>query len=338
MKILIDVPPFAPGLRSLQNIPEVKVECLNFPELEAPARELDPARIADFDGLFCTFPPLNHALMSRLQWIQISSTGYEQLIGQGFPARGITCTNGSGCFDVPIAEWNIGMMIALTRNFRQLIRNQDGAIWDDSGMFQREMRGLTVGFWGYGGIARETARLARQMGLQVHALTRNGSRVRHDVYQMQGTGDPEGVMPHRLFKAGEELAFLAGLDFLVVCVPLTNATRGMIGERELRALPSKAFVLNPARGPIIAEQALLQALREKWIAGAALDTHYYYPLPKDHPLWRFPNVVLTPHISGSGLSPHFEERLWEIFVENVGRRVRGEPLLNVLSPGALAGK
>ena len=105
----------------------------------------------------------------------------------------------------------------------------------------------------------------------------------------------------------------------------------------MRALRPTAYLLNPARGPIIRQEALLQALREKWIAGAALDTHYQYPMPPDHPLWKFPNVILTPHISGSSLSPRFKERLWDIFSINVGRIERGEPLLNELTPAQLAG-
>ena len=105
----------------------------------------------------------------------------------------------------------------------------------------------------------------------------------------------------------------------------------------MRALPPRAFVLNPARGPIIQQPALLRALRERWIAGAALDTHYAYPLSPDHPLWKFPNVILTPHISGSSLSPQFRPRLWEIFSLNVERFARGEPLLNELTPAQLAG-
>src|SRR5213075_2734007 len=136
---------------------------------------------------------------------------------------------------------------------------------------------------------------------RVHAMTRRGAGPRHHVYAVPGTGDPEGVLPDRVFKAGEELAFLSGLDFLVVALPLTKATEGLIWERELRALPRTAFVLNPARGPIIQQEALLRALREKWIAGAALDTHYQYPMPPEHPLWKFPNVIFTPHISGSSL-------------------------------------
>ena len=91
-------------------------------------------------------------------------------------------------------------------------------------------------------------------------------------------------------------------------------------------------VLNPARGPIIQEQALLKALNEGWISGAALDTHYHYPLPQSHPLWQMPNVILTPHISGSSQSQMFSKRVWEIFHENVQRYCSGKPLLNELSP------
>jgi phosphoglycerate dehydrogenase-like enzyme len=120
-------------------------------------------------------------------------------------------------------------------------------------------------------------------------------------------------------------------------MPLTKATEGMIGERELQALPRTAYLLNPARGPIVREAALLRALRENWIAGAAIDTHYHYPMPPDHPLWGFPNVIFTPHISGSSLSPKFRIRLWEIFTLNLTRYAAGLPLLNELTPAQLAG-
>jgi phosphoglycerate dehydrogenase-like enzyme len=218
-----------------------------------------------------------------------------------------------------------------------MIRNQDAAAWDRSAEFQRELRGATVGLWGYGGIGRETARLARLMGLRVHVLTRRGVGPRHEVYTVPGTGDPAGVLPDRVFQPGEETAFLSELDFLIVALPLTRATEGLIGDRELHALPRHAFVLNPSRGPIIRQSSLLHALQEKWIAGAALDTHYAYPLPPDHPLWRFPNVILTPHISGSSLGPRYLPRLWDIFTLNLERFLRREPLLNELTPAQLAG-
>src|SRR5262249_33627544 len=110
---------------------------------------------------------------------------------------------------------------------------------------------------------------------------------------------------------------------------------GLIGETELRALPRTAFVLNPARGPIIQEQALLKALREGWIAGAALDTHYQYPMPADHPLWKFPNVIMTPHISGGDYSAAFPARMGQLAEENVTRFLDCRPLLNVVSKSDL---
>lgn len=335
MNVLIDVPVEPEVLARLQAsgrhtfdpvVPPAEVE-----------RALPAERIRDAEVLFCTFPPTNLEEMPALRWIQIASTGYSQLFRHRLPTRGIRATNGRGCFDVPIAEWNIAMMINLARNLRQLIRNQDTRVWDRGAVFQREIRGLTVGIWGYGGIGRETARLARQLGLKVHVLVREGVRPAGLVYQVPGTGDPEGTLPHRVFRSGEEKAFLSGLDFLVVAMPLTSATEGVIGEAELRSLPPHAFILNPARGPIIREEPLVRALREGWIAGAALDTHYRYPMPPEHPLWGLPNVIFTPHISGSSLSPNFRSRLWDIFALNLGRYERGEPLLNELTTAQLSG-
>ena len=334
-KLLIDVPVESAALDALRASGQFEIDVIS-PPAEV-ARPIDPTRLTDVDVLFCSIPPTNFLEMPTLKWVQLASTGYTQLFGLNLPERGIRATNCRGCFDVPIAEWNVAMMVNLARDIRQLIRNQDAAIWDRSAIFQREIRGLTVGLWGYGGIGRETARLAKQMGLRVHVMARNGVGPRGDVYAVPGTGDPEGLLPDKIFQRGEETAFLGELDFLVLGLPLTKATEGLIGEHELRSLPSRAWVLNPARGPIIQQEALLRALREKWIAGAALDTHYQYPMPPDHPLWKLPNVIFTPHISGSSLSPNFKARLWEIFSINADRFIRGEPLMNELTPAQLAG-
>ena len=174
--------------------------------------------------------------------------------------------------------------------------------------------------------------------MRVHALTRAGVRSRATVYRVPGTGDPEGRLPDRVFAPAQAAEFLGGLDFLILAMPLTKASEGIIGERELRALRPTAYVLNPARGPLIQEEALLRALREGWIAGAALDTHYHYPMPPDHPLWRLRNVIMTPHISGSSGSPFFLARVWDIFVQNVERLHGKQPLLNELKPAQLAGE
>lgn len=335
MKILVDVPVHQETLTALQRSGRHEIEVLTPPAVTA--REIDPSRLKGVDVLFCSIPPTNFADMKTVKWVQIASAGYTQLFNHNLAERGIRATNALGCFDVPIAEWVIAMLVSLARDMRQMIRNQEATVWDRSAVFQREIRGLTLGLWGYGGIGRETARLAKQMGLRVHVQSRNGIAPRHHSYYVPGTSDPEGVLPDRVFKAGEELEFLSGLDFLVIALPLTKITDGLIGERELQTLPRTAYILNPSRGPIIREAALLRALDENWIAGAALDTHYKYPMPPEHPLWRYPNVIFTPHISGSSLSPRFNDRLWDIFTQNVGRYETGKPMLNELTPAQLAG-
>jgi phosphoglycerate dehydrogenase-like enzyme len=293
--------------------------------------------IKECDILLCTFPPENHELMPQLKMIQISSAGYKQLIGQNFEERNIKACNALGVFDIPIAEWNIAMMVNLARDMRALIRNQDAQLWDRSAIFQHEIRGSVVGIWGYGGIGRETARLAKALGMKVHVLSRSGVEPRQNIYCVPGTGDPEGKLPDRVFLMNEKEEFFKSLDFLVMAIPQTGTTEGIMGEAELKMLRPHSFLLNPARGPLIREQALINALKEGWIAGAALDTHYYYPMPAGHPLWSMPNVIFTPHISGSSSSPHFLERVYDIFIENVRKFQSGMPLLNELTPSQLKG-
>ncbi|MBN1491241.1 MAG: D-2-hydroxyacid dehydrogenase [Phycisphaerae bacterium] len=332
--VLIDLPLGRECLDRLRAMDGVRVRMVG--DLQGgsvPAKELvEEANVLLCDALPPTFPA-----MTSLELIQLGSSGYSQLFDRGLAERRIRACNARGVFDVPIAEWNIAMMVNLTRNLRELVRNQDAAVWDRDARFQRELRGAVVGIWGYGGIGRETARLAKALGLTVHVCVRASVRPRENVYVVPGTGDVPGTLPDRVFVAGQELEFLAGLDFLILAMPLSPSTDGIVGEAELQALPRRAFVLNPARGPLIQEAALLKALREAWIAGAALDTHYQYPLPPEHPLWRMPNVILTPHISGSNQNQHYLTRIGELLIENVRRYMSGQPLLNELSPDQLRG-
>jgi phosphoglycerate dehydrogenase-like enzyme len=293
---------------------------------EMPAELLPGSEV-----LLCKWPPSNLDALSRLKLIQISSVGYEHLRAMRFADRTLRVCNARGIFDTAIGEWCVAIMINLVRDLRGMIRNQEHGVWDRHERFQQEVRGSVVGLWGYGGIGRETARLAKALGMTVHIMTRSGVRPREGYFRLDGTGDPEGKLPDRVFVAGQEREFLSGLDFLVLALPHTRQSDGMIGEPELKALPRHAFLLNPARGPIVQEAVLLRALRERWFAGAALDTHFAYPLPADHPLWRFPNVILTPHISGADRSRLFKGRMAELFRQNVERYRSGLPLLNELT-------
>jgi len=335
INVLIDMPAYDPAIQELQGIPGMNVK-----QVEEPAEKVRPLStdlIRDCDMLLCTFLPANHEQMSKLKMVQISSAGYKQLIGQNLIERNVKACNALGVFDIPIAEWNIAMMINLARDMRGLIRNQDEKVWDRSARFQHEIRGSVVGIWGYGGIGRETARLAKALGMKVHVLGRNGISLRENIYCVAGTGDREGKLPDRVFLTNEKEIFFRSIDFLVMAIPQTGNTEGIMGEAELKMLRPHVFLLNPARGPLIKEQALIRALKEGWIAGAALDTHYHYPMSPDHPLWMMPNVIFTPHISGSSSGPHFLERVYAIFIENVMRFQSGKPLLNELTPSQLKG-
>ncbi len=332
--ILIDMEIHPEKLAYLKSLPQIgKVDLVDYAE---EARVFPKELLEDKHYCLCLTPPANFSDMTSLEFLQISSAGFEQLYGLHLPEKGIRAANGQGVSDVAIAEWCIAMMIALVRNLRELIRHQDARIWEWSHKYQKEIRDSVVGIWGYGSIGREAARLAKAHGMKVFALDRRFAKRSEtaEFYSVPGTGDPEAQLPDAYFYPGQEIEFLENLDYLILTIPLTPKTRGMVGEKELRALPRTAFLLNPARGPLIVEDALLKALREGWIAGAALDTHFYYPMPPDHPLWGFPNVIFTPHIAGSSVN----ERIWDIFIQNVERLLAGRPLLNELTREKLEGR
>ena len=325
-------------LRKINGL-EVKVLTgAQYKNYEAAGVSAPPEQARDTDILFCGLPFANMAAFETLKLIQISSTGYSQLFGLDLPLKGIRACNGRGEFDTPIGDWCLAMMVNLNRDVRGMIRNQEAGIWARPARHQTELRGKRVGFFGYGSIAREAARLAAAIGMEVVAYDRERADFsRRNYYVVPGTGDMKAEIPAEFYYPGEELAFCEKLDFFVAAMPLTTMTEGMINERILRALPAGAFVLNFARGPLIDEQSLLGALRDGHLGGAALDVHYHYPMPADHPLWRFPNVIMTPHISGSSLSPNYLPRIYDILTQNVKRYMAGEPLLNELSADQLNG-
>ena len=333
--ILIDMDIHSESLKLLEEIPNVSIMTI---EPSEESRLLPKETISDAHMLLCTCPPKNLSDMKNLEVIQIASAGYTQLFNLGLTERNIRACNAAGVNDIPIAEWNTAMMVNLARDLRGMIRNQENQKWDRDARFQREIHGSKLGIWGYGGIGRETARLAKNMGMTVYVLDAKEVGPRELFYTVSGTGDLQGVLPDRIFSPGDEKEFLSDLDFLVLSMPLTKITEGIVTEEYLKMLPCSAFVLNPARGLLIKEDALLKALDENWIAGAALDTHYYYPMPPEHPLWKYPNVIMTPHISGSTLSPCFLERIWSLFLQNVKRYLKDQALLNELTAVQLSGQ
>ena len=341
LKLLIRMKHTRELMDRLNSIEGLDVDLLpesEFGDEEAAGVYVPPERARDADVLFCAMPFSNMEDFSKLKVIQLSTTGYTQLQSLGLPGKGIQACNGRGVFDTPIGEWCLAMMTNLNRDLRGMIRNQDAGLWDRPARFQQELRGMTAGFFGYGSIARETARLASAYGMEVHALNRTrADYTEKNYYTVPGTGDHKAEIPSKFFYPGQEIEFCGGLDFLIVGMPLVPQTKGIIKEEHLRALPRGAFVVNFARGPLIEEEALLAVLRDGHLGGAALDVHYYYPMPADHPLWRFPNVIMTPHISGAALSDNYLPRAYDILIQNIHRIMQGQPLLNELTAEQLGG-
>jgi len=334
LNVLIDLPMLPEYVDRIRAIETVRVRAVT-PEFYRGS--LPKSLLNDVHVLACIVPPSNFDDMSSLRLIQIGSSGYTQLFGLSIAERGIRACNARGVFDTAIAEWNIAMMINLTRDLRAMIRNQDNRTWQQAARFQHELCGKVVGIWGYGGIGRQTARLAKAMGMIVHVMTRNGIAPRENVFLIPGTGDTAGTFPDRVFLQGQEAPFLQTLDYLIITMPLTHVTQGLIGYAELCRLPQHSFVLNPSCAAIIDENALLRALDERRIAGAALDAHYSYPMPPEHPLWRFPNVIMTPDVSGSWETESYGARIGAILYENILRFKNSAPLLNELTPNSLSG-
>jgi phosphoglycerate dehydrogenase-like enzyme len=330
--LLIAQPVDQSGLgRVRELLPDAEVTCR---DPLPPGTKLADDEVADCTILFADHCPANLDAMRALRWIQLGSAGYQQLSGLNLGPQ-VRVSNASGVNDVPIAEWCVLMMLSFARGFPGMLRDQRERTWSREIRYQSELSGRRVGIFGYGSIGRQVARLSHVLGLEVSALSRRFGP-RENRY-----GGPLAVaaandLLQRCFSPGELRDFLRDLDFLVIAAALNRDTAGRFASKELGWLPKTAVVLNPARAHVIDETALLRALRDGTIAGAALDSHYREPMPQDDPFWSVPNAVITPHISGSIGSTHFLPRLWQLFADNLGRFLSGEPLLNEVPPQDIA--
>jgi phosphoglycerate dehydrogenase-like enzyme len=249
---------------------------------------------------------------SRLRWVHASSAGVEHLLDLDLGRRDLLVTNSAGVYAIPIAEWVLFALLSIVKRGPELLAMQRERRWHGAPELD-ELGGKTLTILGAGGIGVEIAKRAAAFDMRVWGINRSGRPLPH---------------VERVISGDDWRDALAETDFLVIATPLTPATRGMIGARELDSLPDRAWLINVARGAIVDEPALIDALREQRIGGAALDVFETEPLPPASPLWSLPNVLIWPHHSGS--SPRADDRMLDLFIQNVSRFVRGEELLNVV--------
>ncbi len=295
-----------------------------------------------FDGdeeiLYGFMPPRDLSLAPQLKWVQLHSAGINHLLNSNHPIlqSSVKVTTSSGIHAVPIGEFAIALMMALARRVQRMVRMQDSGEWTPSAerwktFLGPELHGKTLGIIGYGSIGQHVARIAKQgFGMRVLALSRSGyAGARDPGYCEPGVGDPDGTLPDAWFTPAQLLDLLAQADFILVATPLTDETRDLIGEKELRAMKPSSFLVNIARGGIVNESSLIRALKENWIAGAGLDVFEKEPLPAVSELWKLENAIIAPHVSSA--TPHYDDRATNLFCENLRRYLRGDELLNLVT-------
>ncbi|BFZ63890.1 hypothetical protein YB2330_005027 [Saitoella coloradoensis] len=281
-----------------------------------------------------TFPEPSQA--PNLRWIQLYSAGANQIVHHPICTdTSIKITTASGVHGPQIGEWVLMTTLAHYHLFPHSIALKNESRWPEPPERMRMLRTTrevykrTMGLAGYGSIGRNTARLAAAFGVRVLALTGSGKKSPDTGYVPPGTGDPEGDIPEKWYSADQLNEFLSESDIVVLAVPLTEKTKHMISTKELKAMKPDALLVNVARGDVVDQDALITALKEKTIGGAALDVTQPEPLPSDSELYKLDNVILTPHVSGA--SNAYDERVVDITVANLRRLKDGKELVNLFS-------
>jgi phosphoglycerate dehydrogenase-like enzyme len=258
---------------------------------------------ADFARVLASSP--------RLTWIQVLNAGFDSMEKLGVPDRVVVSTIG-GFASTVVAEHGITLLLALVRHVPQAISAQHLAKWDRSLAPTATVRGMNIAVLGFGHIGRHIVALLTALGARPLVVASTERR------------DPSGMYVHGL----EALhGVLSQATALVISAPLNDATRKVVNQAALAAMPPASYLVNISRGGIVDTPALVAALESGALAGAALDVIDPEPLPPSHPLWLHPNVLLTPHVGSAGTSEAEQVRLREFLVQNVRRFVNGEEVL-----------
>ena len=249
---------------------------------------------------------------SGLRWVHIHSAGADRPVYQSLLQRGVQVSTSSGANARVVAAMALAGVLALNKRFPLLWAQQQKRAWVPllgPGRMPRDLPGQTATVVGWGPIGQELARLLQALGLNVNAV------------RTQAQGEEDGVRMVRFEDIGQ---VLGESDWLILACPLTPRTRGLVNAQLLQALPAGAQLVNVARGEVVVQNDLIDALRSGHLAGALLDVFEHEPLPADSPLWTLPNVIVTPHAAGH--SDGNAARVQQMFLDNLARWLAGQPL------------
>jgi D-2-hydroxyacid dehydrogenase (NADP+) len=251
---------------------------------------------------------------TNLKWVQALGTGVDNLVDLPSLRRDVIVTNVRGIHGAAVSEAAITAMLALSRNFPSVIRNQDLQVWERWPAFLLE--GKSIGILGIGVIAEALAPRCKALGMNVVGI----SSSKRDVAGFD-----------RVYGRDELVPAVREIDYLVVLTPYSSGTRHIVDASVLLAMKPSSYLINLARGGVIDEQALITALEHSQIAGAALDVFSQEPLPKDHPLWSMKNVIVMPHLAG--FFDGYADRALPVVEENVCRFLAGNAanMINVVT-------
>lgn len=251
----------------------------------------------------------------RLRWLHLASAGVNLALDSELAnRRDLVITNSRGAYDGPVSEFALALMVAAAKRLPDLRRAQRQSRWDRAPV-SSDLSGSTLVVLGLGSIGRRLALISAAMGIRVIGVRRNP--------------DSEKPAAVSAVVGPEELIeVVADADFLAVTAPLTAKTRGLVSREVLARMKPTAWIVNVARGELIDEAALAEALEAGRLGGAAIDTWWNEPLSSESKWWHFPNVIATPHAASS--SPRVQQRTLDLFLENLRRWKGGLPLLNIV--------
>ena len=296
-----------------------------------PNNKPDPELLADADVFVGTdFDMEMGAIAGALKAILIPAAGFDRIDPSAVP-QGVVVANAYH-HEAPIAEWVMAVAVALDHSLfasERTFRSGDWSQWPQRHGSYRELYGRTFGIIGYGAIGKRVAQLANAYEMNVVAA---GRRPLPGI--AAESGKTTSSFEYGIGRGALEKV-LSTADFVLVSTPLVEATRGLIGQRELKLMRPDAYLINPARGHIVDEKALFDALSSRSIAGAAIDTWYEYPVgqddsprPSKYPFWELDNLIMTPHHSGA--TEGTRVRRAATVAANIDRLVNGQPLENVI--------